>query len=107
MATTSPGQSFPVPTSSDDPDIPADLMTLATAIEKRVVGVYNNSTDRAARVTAPQEGQVAYMKDSDTFVFYNGTTWTAMFPAQVSITNGTVVPNNSTGNNGDIFFKTA
>lgn len=105
MATTTPGQSFPVPTLSDDPDIPGDLMTLALAIEKRVVGVYNNVTDRDTRVTAPQEGQVAYLKDSNTFTVYNGSVWTAMFPTPPTFTVASTVPSNVQGSDGDVWFK--
>lgn len=105
MATTTPGQSFPVPTTGDDPDIPADLNTLALAIEKRVVGVYNNVTDRDTRVTAPQEGQVAYLKDTNTFVFFTGSVWTAMFTQPPAFTVSTAVPSNVTGVDGDVWFK--
>lgn len=105
MATTTPGQSFPVPQSTDDPDVPGDMLALALAIEKRVVGVYNDVADRNARVTAPQEGQFAYMKDTNTFAFYTGSAWQG-FPTPVpSITSGTTVPSNATGANGDIYFK--
>lgn len=105
MPTTTPGQGFPVPVNSDDPNIPEDMTVLALAIEKRVVGVYNSAADRASRVAAPQEGQVAFLKDTNEFTFYDGATWQPMFPKQVTITSGTTVPSNSSGSNGDVFFK--
>lgn len=105
MPTTTPGQSFPVPVTGDDPNIPDDLNSLAVAIEKRVMGVYNSVADRDARVTAPVEGQCAYLKDSNSFTYYNGTAWTAMFNQPPTFLVGTVVPDNSTGANGDVFFK--
>lgn len=104
MPTTTPGQAFPVPTSADDPDVPDDLMNLALAIEKRVMGVYASSAARGTAVPAPQEGQVAYLADTNSFTFYNGSAWVAMF-AQVAITSGTTVPSNSSGSNGDVFLK--
>ena len=107
MATVTPQQDLPIPEDGDDPDIPDDLASLATAIEKKLVGVFNNSTDRGTRVTAPTEGQVSYLKDTDLFYFWTGAAWTAMFPAQISITAGSTVPSNAVGANGDLFLKTS
>jgi len=105
MATTTPQQGFPVPTAADDPDIPGDLLALALAIEKRVVGVYNSATDRDTKVSAPQEGQFAYLKDTDVLTKYNGSAWVAAFAAPPNFTSGTSVPSNATGNDGDVFFR--
>jgi hypothetical protein len=105
MATTTPMQAFPVMEATDDPDIPADIMALAVAVEKRVVGVYNNVADRDAKIASPQEGQVAYLKDSNTLTFYTGAAWTDVVPDVPSFTSGAVVPDNATGSNGDVFFK--
>lgn len=105
MATTTPHQAFPVPTATDDPDIPGDLLALANAIEKRVAGVYASVADRTSKVPAPQEGQVAFLKDTDSWTFYNGSAWAAMFPTPPLITSGTTVPANSSGANGDVFLK--
>jgi hypothetical protein len=104
MATTTPQQLFPVPTAGDDPDIPADLLALANAIEKRVVGVYNNVTDRNTKVSAAQEGQVAFLKDTNTFTYYDGAAWQNMFAAVPTFTSGSSVPSNASGTNGDVFF---
>lgn len=103
MPTTTSNQGFPLPVAGDDPNVPDDLNTLALAIERRVVGVYNSTSDRSTRVPAPQEGQVAYLKDSNTFTYYTGSAWAEMFPAQVSITSGTANPTG--GSNGDVYFK--
>lgn len=103
MYTTAQG--FPVPVSTDDPDIAADLLALATAIEKRVAGVYNNAADRDAKITGLLEGQVAYLKDTNNWTFYNGTAWDLMFPDLPSFSSGTSVPSNASGANGDVFFK--
>ena len=105
MPTTTPAQAFPVPVATDDPDIPGDLMALATAIERRIVGVYATAADRNAKVSAPQEGQVAFQKDTNAFTFYDGAAWQPMFPTQVTITSGTTVPANTSGKDGDVFFK--
>ena len=105
MPTSTPAQGFPVMSETDYPDIPADVLSLATAIEKRVVGVYNDTTDRSTKVPSPQEGQVAYLKDTNTFTYYDGAAWQAMFQQPPSFTSGTSVPSSGTGNNGDVYFK--
>jgi hypothetical protein len=103
MATTTPYQDLPVPEDTDDPDVVDDLTNLAVAIEKRLAGVYNTTTDRDTRVTAPAEGQVAYLKDANTWTFYDGSSWTEMFAVVPSITSGTAAP--SGGADGDIYFQ--
>lgn len=105
MATTTPAQSLPVMTDNDDPDIPEDIMALALAIEKKLVGTYNNVADRTARLTAPLNGQVAYLKDEKKFYFYNGSAWLPMFADVPNFSSGSTVPANSTGANGDVFFQ--
>lgn len=105
MATTTPAQGFPVPTSGDHPDIPGDLLKLATAIEKRVMGVYATAAARDAAIPTPVDGQFAYLQNNDTVQIYQNTAWVTFPPPQVSITSGTSVPTNATGNNGDVFFK--
>lgn len=105
MATTTPMQAFPVMEGTDDPDIPADIMALALAIEKRVVGVYNNVADRDAKITAPVEGQIAYLKDTNKLTYYSGSAWTDVVPALPAFYSGTTAPDNADGVNGDIYIK--
>lgn len=106
MATTTTQQGFPVPEPTDAPNhIAQDITALANAIEKRVMGVYVSITARNAAVTSPQDGQFSYIRDSDIVQVYQNGAWTNFPPTQVSITSGTTVPANSTGNNGDVFFK--
>jgi len=105
MATTTPIQDLPVPTGSDDPDVPGDMLALATALEKKLVMVFNNTTDRSTRVTAPVEGMFCFLKDTNTFHVYDGAAWVSAYPAPPSFTSGTSVPSNATGNDGDVFFK--
>jgi hypothetical protein len=105
MPNQTPAQGFPTPALLDDPNIPEDIHNLAIAIERRVVGIYNSASDRDTAVSGPAEGQVAYLRDENKFTFYNGTSWVNMLGSQVSITSGTVVPSNSSGTDGDVFFK--
>lgn len=105
MPTTTTAQGFPVMVDGDDPNIPEDIMNLTKAIEKRVMGVYNTATDRNTKLPTPEEGQVAYLKDTNTFTFYTGSAWTNMFTAPPTFTSGATVPANTSGSNGDVFFK--
>ena len=107
MATTTPLQNLPVPEDADDPNIPADITALANAIEKRLAGVYANVADRDARITAPEEGQVAILRDVDQIHCYLAGAWKQVYPAQglQTIRNGSAAPDNSVGVNGDVYFR--
>jgi len=107
MPATTPAQLFPYPVTTDDPDVPDDMMKLAKAVEKRVMGVYTTEADRDTKTAASgvEEGMFAFCKGTDKIYWYNGTTWVQW--TTPSITSGTTVPADSSGVNGDIFFKTA
>lgn len=104
---TTPMQALRVPVNGDDPDIPGDMYNLAVDVEKRLLGTYLSPADRDAKITAPIEGQFAYTKSNDTLYCYMGLplAWTVFPPPQPAITSGTSVPPNSSGANGDVFFK--
>ena len=106
MAGTTSNQQLPYPVAGDDPDVPADVLALATAIEKKLVMVFTSSSDRSTRVPSPTSGMFAVMTDSDTVVFYDGAAWKQIYPPVVpAVTNGTTVPSSGSGANGDVFFK--
>lgn len=106
MTANTPANSFPYPQSSDDPDVPSDMQALAVAIDKRVMGVYNTSSDRDTKTASIlQEGLFAYLKDSNSVTYYDGAAWQPYPAAYPAITSGTSVPSNATGSDGDIFFK--
>lgn len=107
MATTTPLQNLPVPEDADDPNVPGDLTALANAIEKRLAGVYVNAADRDARITAPQEGQVAILQDVDKMHVYLAGGWKQIYPALglQTIRNGAAAPDNSVGVDGDVYFR--
>ena len=45
----------------------------------------------------------AFVKADNTFWYYDGAAWVKQtYP---TVTSGTTVPADATGNNGDIFFK--
>jgi len=104
---TTPAQAFPIPVNGDDPDVPGDLATLAKAIEKRVVGVYATTADRNTKTTAAgvQEGMIAYLQDSNTITYYDGSAWQVYPPPPPQILNGTTAPAPTTGNNGDVYYQ--
>ena len=56
------------------------------------VGVFADATERDAEITSPQEGQFAYLKDTNVTTYYTGSTW-ANF--ETSYTWATYTPTNS------------
>jgi hypothetical protein len=107
MPGSTPAQSWPVPVSGDDPDVAADVTNLAKAIEKRVMGVYATTAERDSKTATAgvEEGMFAFTKDTNAVWYYSGTAWVAWPPVQPAITSGTTVPANTSGVNGDVFFK--
>lgn len=109
MATTSPGQLFPVPSQSDSPDVPRDMMNLAKAVEKRVMAVYATTAERDTMAGAAglQEGMFAYIKGTDKMYYYDGTAWVQWTAPRIG--SGSTVPADSDTSwvNGDIYFKTS
>ena len=105
MATTTTMQGFRIPEQTDTPDVPRDITNLAHDVELKVMGVYSSASDRDTKIASPVEGQFAYCVDVGTaYVFHSGS-WVTYPPPQVSITSGATVPANSSGNDGDVFFK--
>lgn len=104
---STPGNQFGsvIPDANEDPNLPADLLAIAKAIEKRVVGIYatNAARDTATTAIGPTEGMMCYVVANDTLFIYNGTAWASFPPAQPQITSGTAAPTG--GNNGDVYFK--
>jgi hypothetical protein len=107
MPGTTPAQSFRIPITTDDPDVVDDITQLAKMIEKRVMGVYATTAarDTATATAGVEEGMFAFTKDANKVWYYDGAAWVAFPPPQPTITSGTSVPANSSGVNGDIFFK--
>ena len=96
-----------IPDANEDPNLPLDLLNIAKAIEKRLMGVYATTAARDAAATAmgPAEGMFAFTQDTNKVWYYDGSAWVAFPPAQPAITSGTSVPSAASGANGDIFFK--
>jgi hypothetical protein len=95
------------PLDTDNPEIPNDIQYAVLDIESHLVGIYTGTTDRTTRNGSPTEGEVGYMKDTNTLVAYDGSAWVTISAPTgiVNITSGPVVPANTSGNNGDVFFR--
>ena len=107
MPGTTPAQGWRIPVAADDPDVVDDITQLAKLIEKRVFGVYATAAARDTATTAAgvEEGMFAFTKDNNATWYYDGAAWVAWPPVPPAITSGTTVPANSSGANGDVFFK--
>tara|TARA_Y100000593_G_scaffold61292_1_gene113512 strand:+ start:72 stop:1286 length:1215 start_codon:yes stop_codon:yes gene_type:complete len=46
-----------------------------TYLQEQIVGVFASSTARDAAISSPTEGMFAYLKDSDTLTYHNGSSW--------------------------------
>lgn len=42
---------------------------------EQMLTVFADSTARDAAITSPSEGMFAFLKDSNTLVFHNGSSW--------------------------------
>jgi len=107
MPINTANQGIPLPAEGDEPDIPADLNTMALFLEKQLIGFYSDVSDRNTRATSPKEGQIAYTRDTNTFYMYDGAAWQQMYISigtpPPNITSGTGAP--SGGANGDVYLK--
>jgi hypothetical protein len=107
MPGTTPAQGWRIPIAADDPDVVDDVTQLAKLIEKRVMGVYSNASQRDAATTAAgiEEGMFAFTKDTNSVWYFDGSSWISFPPAQPLISSGPSVPSNASGANGDVFFQ--
>lgn len=96
-----------VPDGNEDPNLAYDLLAIAKAIEKRLMGVYPTTAarDTATSAAGVQEGMFAFTQDADKVWYYSGSAWVAFPPVQPAITSGATVPANTAGANGDVFFQ--
>lgn len=105
MATTTANQGIRVPESTDDPDVVDDMTKAVLDIEKKLVMVFSSVADRSARVPSPVEGMLCFLRDLNRFDVYDGAAWVAAVPTVPTFTSGTAVPSNSSGADGDVFWK--
>ena len=46
-------------------------------LQEQVIGRFDSSTQRDAQITSPEEGTFAFLKDTNTLTFYDGSSWTS------------------------------
>lgn len=107
MPEQTPGGQFTIPRIEDDPNVTDDIKTLALGVEKRVIAIYGNTAQRDAAASAMgvTRGMFCFTSAEQTVWWWDGANW-IQFPARTpAITSGAAVPANSSGVEGDIFFK--
>lgn len=76
MATTDDyGQGVSIASLADAPNAEALARNIANAIVKQSILRYTSASQRNATITSPEEGMVAYLKDTDLLTVYTGTAW--------------------------------
>jgi hypothetical protein len=106
MPTNTPIQGFRIPAGADDPDVVDDIKQLAEGVEKRVMMIFATAAARDTAVTGKvEEGMFAFLKDTNALTYYDGSAWQTFKPGSFAITSGATVPSNTSGTDGDVFFK--
>lgn len=85
-----PLQGLPYPALSDPANGPVGFQNLAQALEKKLVQVYTDGADRAAKVTAPTAGMFTFLTATGRYEYYTGTAWVALLPLTNSTFSQTV-----------------
>lgn len=92
-------QSLPYPALADAANGPVAFQNLAQAVEKIAVAVYASVADRTAKCATPVEGMMCYLKDTNTWAYYDGSAWIALYmPTNAAWTAFTPVITASTTN---------
>ncbi|MFE7906502.1 hypothetical protein [Streptomyces albogriseolus] len=76
MATTDDyGQGVSVASLADAPNAEALARNIANAIVKQTIMRFNSASNRNATITSPEEGMMAWLRDTDLLTVYTGTAW--------------------------------
>ncbi|MFK0187391.1 hypothetical protein ACIQV1_24660 [Streptomyces rubiginosohelvolus] len=70
-----PLSGLPYPQSSDPADLPAQLQTLAQALDGRTVLRFGTATERDAKIPTPVAGMVAWTASPPRLTHYTGSAW--------------------------------
>ena len=70
-----------------------------TYIMEQTVMVFADSSARDSAISSPSEGMFAFLKDTNTLTFYDGSSW-GSFIGEGDITGVTVTTNTTSGLNG-------
>lgn len=82
---SSPIAGLPYPATSAIPDVPADLESLAAALDIVVVPSFASATARDAAITSPSDGQLCYLADMDYFTAHINGSWVSLATAAKSV----------------------
>ncbi|MEP7115110.1 MAG: hypothetical protein ABI862_17735, partial [Ilumatobacteraceae bacterium] len=75
MAAVTPLQALPVPSLTDPPNGPGQMLALATALEKKLVMYFATVAARTAAIPVPTKGMVSYIGATDSLSTHNGVAW--------------------------------
>lgn len=77
-----------------------DVLTAADMdgyVMAQIIAVFASATARDAAITSPQEGQHCFLKDTNSFMFYNGSAWEASPVGDITgVTAGTALSGGGT-----------
>tara|TARA_R100000353_G_scaffold104548_2_gene75553 strand:- start:448 stop:924 length:477 start_codon:yes stop_codon:yes gene_type:complete len=68
-------------------------------LQEQVIGRFDSSTTRDSQISSPEEGMFAFLKDTNTLTFYNGSAW-ASFIGEGDITGVTITTSATSGLSG-------
>ena len=68
-------------------------------IQEQVVMVFADASARNSAISSPEEGMFAFLKDTNTLTFYDGSSW-ASFIGEGDITGITLTTSSTSGLNG-------
>lgn len=68
-------------------------------VQEQVIGVFASSSARDSAISSPEEGMFAYLSDTNTLTFYNGSSW-ASFIGEGDITGVTITTAGTSGLSG-------
>ena len=68
-------------------------------LQEQVIGRFDSSTTRDSQISSPEEGMFAFLKDTNTLTFYNGSSW-ASFIGEGDITGVTITTASTSGLSG-------
>lgn len=78
MTATSAVNAIQYPDLTDTKDLVAQFATMQTNINTSVVPRFANASARAAAITSPITGQLAYLTTEKILTYYNGTAWSTV-----------------------------